>query len=86
MPSLNFANVMGDIDLLPTLITINYYDATLGTMCGSTNIPASLCETDCVHVFNISLSLCPPTVNINITAFATNIFGNGLPSEPIMIS
>ena len=87
MPSSKFATVNGDIDLSPTSITINYDDATLGTMCGSFNIPASLCESDCacVHVFNISLSLCQPTVNINITGFVTNIFGNGPPSEPIMI-
>ena len=76
---------MGDIDLSPTLISINYDDATLGTMCGSFYISATLCETECIHVFNISLSLCPPTVNINITGFVTNILGDGPPSEPITI-
>ena len=73
-------------DLSPTSYTINYSDATFGTLCGSTTIPITLCESECIHMFNVSLSACPPTANINITAYATNILGSGPQSEPIVIS
>lgn len=73
-------------DLSPTSYTINYYDATFGILCGSTTIPLTLCESEYVHMFNVSLSACPPTANINITAYATNILGSGPQSEPIVIS
>ena len=76
------------IDLSPTSYTIDYYDHVTpnGTPCHSSTIPASLCESECIFVFNVSLSLCPPTVDINITTHATNILGSGPQSEPVVIS
>ena len=65
---------------------IIYTDIYTDLTCYSDTIMADSCEDEiCKHLFDISLSNCPPTTNITITVFATNILGNGQMSTPINI-
>jgi hypothetical protein len=66
--------------------TITYVDSISGDFCNSVTIPASSCiDGMCNHTFEVTLSSCPPCVDINITVYATNILGNGAISDPLTI-
>ena len=67
--------------------TITYMDSITGDPCSLATITASSCvEGICKHTFEVSLSSCPPCVDINVTVYATNILGNGaIISDPITI-
>ena len=74
------------IDGFATRYTINYRDIVSDKICSSAVIPASSCEEiSCNHMVEISTSLCPPFTVINVTAFATNVLGNGPTSIPRII-
>ena len=68
------------IDGSPTSYTIQYSDsrATSSVGCNdSETIPASSCRGSiCNYVFEIANSSCSPD-DIIVTAFATNVFGDG---------
>ena len=68
--------------------TIIYSDSTSGGSCGSTTIPSSSCVGGiCNHVFEISsASSCPPSTGITVAVLATNMLGNGPPSDPVHLS
>ena len=70
--------VSDSIDGSATSYTIEYSDSTSSTGCNdSVTIPASLCINNvCNHVFKIASSFCSPS-DISVTAFATNVFGDG---------
>jgi hypothetical protein len=49
-------------------------------------IPASTCESGvCSDWFDIAFSPCAQSANVTVTAFATNLIGDGPPSQPIEI-
>ena len=80
-------NITDGFDGSATSYTISYTDLTSGYICGSTTIPASACENGvCSDWFDISSSLCTQSTNITVTAFATNLLGDGPPSQPIQIT
>ena len=56
-----------------------YMDLASGKICGSADIPASLCTPNkaCSQIFNISLSACPSAEDITIHVFGTNVIGRG---------
>ena len=74
------------IDGSATSFSIIYSDSRSGSSCGSTVLPSSDCQAGiCSHVFQINNSDCPPCVDINITAFSTNVLGNGAISDVVTI-
>ena len=67
--------------------TISYFDMQSGSICSSVNIQSSHCiGRECIHVFDISTSDCPLFTNITATVVATNLLGDGPPTDPILIS
>lgn len=49
-------------------------------------VPSELClDWTCRHAFEVSLSSCLSSSDFTISAFATNIFGNGPMSSPVYI-
>ena len=71
-----------------TSSTITYSDTTTGSVCGMITIPLSseLClNWTCRHAFEVSSSSCRSSSDFTITAFATNLFGNGPISSPVYI-
>ena len=51
-----------------------------------TKIPASTCGSEvCSDWFDIASSLCAQSTNVTVTASATNLLGEGPPSQPIEI-
>ena len=60
--------------------SITYYDSISGKNCGSAIIPFSSYSCVggiCKHIFDVSFSSCPSTGDFSITAYATNVFGDG---------
>ena len=70
-----------------TSYTISYADLTSGSICSSATILHSSCAMNdiCIHVFDVLSSSCSPLSPMNVTMSATNIFGTGPPSNPILI-
>ena len=55
-------------------------------MCSSITLPASSCDDGvCTSVYEVSSSSCPPQTDISVSAFATNVFGNGQLSDSLII-
>lgn len=76
-----------EIDSSTTSYTLLYYDSLSGIMCDLVTIELILCQSRaCSHEFKISSSSCLTTANINVTAFGSNVFGDGPTSSPSMIS
>ena len=77
----------GRIDGSASFYTINYFDPTSGSGCGSVTIPASSCKSVgvCSHMFELLSSSCPHSDDITVTVYATNVLGNGPTSQPITI-
>ena len=81
------------IDGSATSYTVNYFQidsiTVTNTTCVSVLIPSSSCKHgECKHIFDISsLSHCltAPVSSIGVTAFATNILGNGVNSDPVFV-
>ena len=62
--------------------TITYSDYTLGSVCSSTVVPASSCNSGiCRHVFDVTDSSCPTVLAYNISVAASNLIGSGYPSR-----
>ena len=80
-------NFSEDISGSPVSFTIIYSDSTTNAVCLQTTISASSCENGvCNHVFVPSLSDCPTTADIDVSAFATNLLGDGMTSNAITIA
>ena len=80
-----FASHSGKVFESEISYNINYTSS--GRLCASAIIPASSCNGRlCKHVLEISSSYCPRHFDINITVFASNIFGDGPSSQIITIS
>ena len=83
--SLGF-NITDDIDGSTISYTIIYSDSHSNNSCGLSIISVSSCEGSiCSHLFEVSASSCSPSSNINVSIFATNILGDGLLSNSVMI-
>ena len=79
-------NIFKGIDGSAKSYTITYSDSSSGSSCASATIPASSCEGGvCSHRFDISSSPCRLSPDITLTAFATNILGDGPSSEAVRI-
>ena len=78
--------ISGEFDGSATSYNITYSDASSGSICASVRLLPSDCEGLCSHVFQVANSACPPCVDINTTLFATNLLGNGQPSNSMKIS
>ena len=79
-------NITDKLDGSATSYTITYTDSTFSYICGSTVISASTCESGiCSDWFDIASSPCAQSTNVTVTAFATNLLGDGSPSQPIQI-
>ena len=61
------------------IYTVVYMDSASGKICGTADIPASLCTPNkaCSQIFNFSLSACPSVEDIIIDVFGTNVIGRG---------
>ena len=72
-------NVSDNIDGSATSYTIQFSDSTSSTDCkDSVTIPASSCSGRvCNYEFEIANSSCSLSADITVTAFATNVFGDG---------
>ena len=75
------------IDGSATSYTILFSEATSGDQCDFVSISASTCKSRvCSYEFEVSSSSCPPLKDITVTAFATNVLGDGPLSNAIFIS
>ena len=84
----NMANVTSeDANLSAKSYTIKFSDSSSGSNCGSAMIQTSSCRDEfCSHAFEVSLSTCLLSVAIYVTAYGTNTYGIGPPSNEITIS
>ena len=79
-------NITDEVDGSAASYTITYTDSTFSYICGSTVISASTCESGvCSDWFDIASSPCARSTSVMVTAFATNLLGDGPPSQPIEI-
>ena len=64
-----------------------YTDSSSGIICHSSTLMASSCfDGSCNHTFDVlASSNCPSLANISVTAFATNILGDGRNSTTVQI-
>ena len=76
-------NIADGIDGSPISYTIIYSDTTTGVVCLEATLPASDCERGiCRHMlFDRSLSECFPQGNVSVSAYATNLLGDGPVSD-----
>ena len=79
----NHFDISDGIDGSAINYTVMYYDSVSSTICCSSAIvQASTCEElACMDMLNISSSTCSSGVDINVTAYATNLLGNSPTSE-----
>ena len=56
-----------------------YVDSVSGITCGSSDISASMCDSNrvCSQTFNFSASACPGLNDIVVRVFGTNLIGRG---------
>ena len=68
-----------------TIIVCSNYDSN--GSCGSVDIPASSCVgRSCIYVLDsLNKTYLSNSTQIILTAFATNLFGHGLPSSPMFV-
>ena len=75
-------NITTGIDGSATSFTITYINSISGSICGFNGIVASSCASRvCTDWFDLSSSPCKNSSNITVAAFATNVLGDGLPSQ-----
>ena len=77
------------IDGSASSYTITYYSFFSGSICGRATIPvpSDFCiDGICRHVFDSSSSVCNAVTHFVITAYATNVFGDGPTSSPVYIN
>ena len=77
------------VDGSATSYTIAFSDSSYDFNCGSVIIPASSCAngTCCLaYSFEAYLSPCANSINISVTAYSTNILGNGSLSRPFYVT
>ena len=81
-------NISDGIDGSPISYTIIYSDTITGDVCLNATLSASECEGGvCRHMLSYgSLSECSPQGTVSISAYATNILGDGPVSDPVEIS
>ena len=76
-------NVTEHVDGSPISYTVTITDTTSGIPCGSAIIKASSCVDGlCNYVYEVISLPCPPSNSISVAVYATNIFGDGVPSSP----
>ena len=80
-------NIADGIDGSPISYTVIYSDTTTGDVCLEATLPASECERGiCRHMpFDRSHSECIPQGNVSVSAYATNLLGDGPVSDPVRI-
>ena len=79
-------NISNGIDGSANSYTITYSEATSGNVCGSAIIPTSSCDDrECRYLLKIDLSssCLSSTGSVCMTAFATNVIGNGPNTVPV---
>ena len=77
------------IDGSASSYTITYYSFFSGSICGTATIPvpSDFCINGiCRHVFDSSSSVCDSVTDFVITAYATNVFGDGPTSNPVHVN
>ena len=85
----NPINISDDVDGSASSYTITYYSLFSGSICGRATIPvpSDFCVNGiCRHVFDSSSSVCNDVTQFYVTAYATNVFGDGTPSTPIYVN
>ena len=72
---------------IPTTLLTSHTPSTILILPLVTHVaPASSCDDGlCTSVFEVSSSLCPPQADISVSAFATNILGNGQLCDSLII-
>ena len=82
----DFFNISEGIEGSATSFTVIFSDAVSDITCDKATLSvSSCCGGTCRHVFKVSSSSCPPSADIAVTVYATNILGNGTHSEPMII-
>ena len=69
-----------ELEGLPTSYSILYIDSITGRTCSAVTIPISsnyCIGLSCQYAFEVSSSYCTSVTNFTISAFATNVFGDG---------
>ena len=79
------SNISSTIDGSTTYFTVTYSDSVSGESCHPPiTIPVSSCVNGiCNHLFDVlsPSSDCPASANITTTVFASNVLGDGAPSN-----
>ena len=81
-------NISSGIDGSAVSYTVTYSEATSGNICGSATISTSSCDDEvCRYLLRIDLasSCLSSTRSVRVTAFATNILGNGPRTVPAIL-
>lgn len=78
--------ISDNIDGSPISYNITYSDFASGRICGTFNVPATVCQNGVCHHKSQIASPCSPNEDIAVSILSTNILGSGPPSQPVVFS